>query len=351
MDNNFNFTYFTDYEKDKSVKIGVSAIVGKISKHISSHKAGWPTMIVNQLRQAGYENVTLIHDQKTDWSDLDVILIEHGMEFKGTFNIFGGANDELYDQVKRIFTKGVRIYSLHIDMPPIGKLIKERHRTGTEQFRTLLERADEANEICSTSIPRVDFIEKTDKLVFGDSHCFSTYRPGWMVSRNDGLTMHGALNRGLSTYVFPWVKELIVYMGNIDVRHHLMRQQNPLKSVDEMIESLKQQLLALNLESITLTEVLPIENVSRKIPKTGWYKKMPYFGTWEERTAISKYINIKLTLLALENGWSVYKVPEVFTNEVDELDFNVMEKPQSVHISREFHYWDYELNQQNSRIQ
>ena len=350
MDNNFNFTYFTDYEKDKSIKIGISAIVGRISKQIYSHKAGWPIMIANQLKHAGYSNVTVIHDQSVDWSDYEVILLEHGMEFKGTFNIFGGANDELYDQVKRIFTLGVRMYSLHVDMPLIGDLIKVRHRTGTEQFKSLLEKADMVNNICAT-IQRVDFIEKTDKLVLGDSHCFSTYRPGWMVCRNDGMTMFGCLNRGLKSYVYPWVKELIVYMGNIDVRHHLMRQQDPIRSVDEMMTALEQQLLELNLESITLTEVLPIENVSRKIPKTGWYKNMPYFGTWEERSALAKYISIKLNEMAKRNNWNVYKVPAIFKNENAELDFKVMERPQSVHISREFHYWDYELDQQNTRIQ
>jgi hypothetical protein len=351
MSSNFNFTYFTDYEKNKNIKIGVSAIVGKISKQISSHKAGWPTMIVNQLKHAGYTDVTLIHDQKTNWSDFEVIIIEHGMEFKGVFNIFGGANDELYDQVKRIFTQGVRLYSLHVDMPMIGDLIKVRHRTGTEQFKSLLDKADIANNICATSIPRVDFIEKTEKLVFGDSHCFSTYRPGFMVSRHDGLTMHGALSRGLNTYVYPWTKELIVYMGNIDVRHHLMRQADPLASIDKMISDYENQLKSLNLDSITIVEVLPIENVSRKIPKTGWYKKMPYFGTWEERSALSKYINIKIEMMCLANGWNVYYVPNVFTNEAGGLDFKVMEKPQSVHISREFHYWNYEENKINDKIQ
>ena len=78
---------------------------------------------------------------------------------------------------------------------------------------------------------------------------------------------------------------------------------------------------------------------------------MPYFGTWAERAALSRYINIKLNDIAERNNWSVYSVPEVFKNEAFELDFKVMERPQSVHISREFHYWDYELDQQNTRIQ
>jgi hypothetical protein len=349
MQDNFNFTYFTDYEQDKTIKIGVSALVGKISKKISSHKAGWPTMIVNQLKHAGYDNSSVVHDPSENWADFDVILLEHGMEFKGTFNIFGGANDELYDQLVRLFSPNVRLYSLHVDMPSVGDLIRVRHRSGTEKFQTLLERSEEADTICS-GIQRVDFVEKTDKLVFGDSHSFSTYRPGFMVSRHDGLTMHGALNRQLVYYVFPWTKELIVYMGNIDIRHHLMRQQNPLKSIDLMIEDYGKQLMALNLDKVTVTHVLPVENESRKIPKTGWYKGSPYMGTRDERGALSKYMNIRIDEMCEKHGFEVYKVPEIFFNESKELDMNVMEKPQSVHISREFHYWDYESNQTNQRI-
>jgi len=345
------FHYFTDFEKEKSIKIGICALIGKISKQISSHKAGWAHMIANQLKTAGYDNVTVINRVEDDWSNYDVILIDHGMEYKGAFNIFGGANNELYMQICRLFrmSYNTRLYSLNINMPDVSELVKVRLRTGTDLFKKLESSIDRIKDICSR-IPRIDFVDRSDKQILGDSHSFSLYRPGWNVTRYDGLTLHGVLERRISNFLLPQTKNLMVYFGNIDVRHHLMRQQDPIASIDKLMADYELQLKDLNMESITVSHVLPVENESRKIPKTGWYKKSAYFGTQKDRAALSFYINKKIDAMCELNGWSVYKVPTNFFNAEGELTFDVMEKPQSVHISREFHYWDYEENKPNARI-
>ena len=85
----------------------------------------------------------------------DVILIEHGMEFKGNFNIFGGANDDLYHQITRMFAPGIKMYSLHHDMPCVGTLIEKRLKTGSDLFKTLEVQIKDAKAICAR-IPRVD---------------------------------------------------------------------------------------------------------------------------------------------------------------------------------------------------
>jgi len=54
--------------------------------------------------------------------------------------------------------------------------------------------------------------------------------------------------------------------------------------------------------------------------------------------------------MANRNGWQVYKHPEVYFNDKGELTFDVMEKPKSVHISREFYRWDMEANQPNKSL-
>jgi len=94
----------------------------------------------------------------------------------------------------------------------------------------------------------------------------------------------------------------------------------------------------LNLKNAAIYEPLPIENESRKIPKTGWYKGTPFYGTWSERNKVRNYFietleeccdNIKLI------KWTKYLL-----NKKGELDFKCMEKPQSVHLSREYYpYW------------
>ena len=50
------------------------------------------------------------------------------------------------------------------------------------------------------------------------------------------------------------------------------------------------------------------------------------------------------------NGWQAYKHPEVYFNALGELTFDVMEKPKSVHIAREFYRWDLVKNQPNKKL-
>ena len=140
-------SYLTDYITDKSARIGIAALVGKLSPKISSHKSGWAYHLANQCVNAGYENVEVITSVDTDWNNFDAILLEHGMEFKGTFNIFGGANDDLYHQIMRIFSN-VKMYSLHHDMPCIGTLIDQRLHTGTDLFKTIEDKIEDIKEIC-----------------------------------------------------------------------------------------------------------------------------------------------------------------------------------------------------------
>lgn len=344
--------YLSDYISDKSSRIGIAALVGKLSPKISSHKSGWAYHLANQCVNAGYENVDVITETGVDWSDYDAILIEHGMEFKGTFNIFGGANDDLYHQLMRIFSS-TKMYSLHHDMPCIGTLIEQRLHTGTDLFKTLEDKIEDIKRICENDIPRIDCIEKTDKLCFGDSHSFSQYTPGYMTQRHDGLTMHGALKRGLDTYVYPWIKSLRVYLGNIDVRHHLMRQDNPSASVKTLLKNYESELLKLQengVEEIEVVHTLPIEHESRPLPKTGYYKDTPFFGTWAERTALVKEINAGIDDMCERNGWQAYKHPEVYFNSEGELTFDVMEKPKSVHIAREYYRWDLVNNCPNKKL-
>ena len=346
------FKYLSDYISDKSSRIGIAALVGKLSPKESSHKSGWAFHLANQCINAGYTNVEVITKVTPDWNDFDFVLLEHGMEFKGTFNIFGGANDDLYHQVMRIFSN-TKMLSLHHDMPCVGTMVQQRLHTGTDLFKTLEDKIEDIKQICANDIPRIDHIEKTDKLCFGDSHSFSQYTPGYMTQRHDGLTMFGALKRGLDMYVYPWTKSLRVYMGNIDIRHHLMRQDNPSSAVKTLLANYENELLKLqegNVENIEIIHVLPVENESRPLPKTGYYKGTPFTGTWTERTALVKEINAGIDEMCERNDWHVYKHPEIYFNSIGELTFDVMEKPKSVHIAREYYRWDLTKNESNKKL-
>ena len=344
-----NLVYFTDIEKDKSLKIAVAALIGKLSPKPQSHKSGWAFHLANQLTNAGYTNVEVITDKQTNWSDFDVILLEHGMEFKGTFNIFGGANDDLYHQITRMFATGIRMYSLHHDMPAIDALIEGRLKTGSDLFKTLEVQIKDVKELCA-KIPRIDRIQKTKSLCFGDSHSFSQYTPGYMTDRHDGLTLFGTLRRGIRTYVPEDIEELRIYLGNIDIRHHLMRQANPSKALKDMMAMYEQQLIDLEIDNIEVVQALPIENESRPLPKTGYYKGTPFAGSWAERTELVQEFNTLVEAMCNRNGWKTWKHPDVYLNSFGELTFDVMEKPKSVHIAREYYRWDLIKNETNSKL-
>ena len=350
METTNNLVYFTDLEKDKLIRIGIASLVGKLSSKLTSHKSGWAFHLANQLKHAGYQNVQVLTDI-TPWDKtrFDVILIEHGMEFKGNFNIFGGANDDLYHQITRMFAPGIKMYSLHHDMPCVGTLIEKRLKTGSDLFKTLEVQIKDAKAICAR-IPRVDKITKTNSLCFGDSHSFSQYTPNYMTDRHDGLTLFGTLRRGIRSYVPENIEALRIYLGNIDIRHHLMRQDNPSKSLKTMMEEYEQQLIDLEIDNIDVVQALPIENESRPLPKTGFYKDTPFFGTWAERTELVKEFNQLVEAMCDRNGWKTWKHPEVFLNSFGELTFDVMEKPKSVHIAREYYRWDLVNDESNKKL-
>lgn len=350
METTNNLVYFTDLEKDKLIRIGIASLVGKLSSKLTSHKSGWAFHLANQLKHAGYQNVQVLTDI-TPWDKtrFDVILIEHGMEFKGNFNIFGGANDDLYHQITRMFAPGIKMYSLHHDMPCVGTLIEKRLKTGSDLFKTLEVQIKDAKAICAR-IPRVDKITKTNSLCFGDSHSFSQYTPNYMTDRHDGLTLFGTLRRGIRSYVPENIEALRIYLGNIDIRHHLMRQDNPSKSLKTMMEEYEQQLIDLEIDNIDVVQALPIENESRPLPKTGFYKDTPFFGTWAERTELVKEFNQLVEAMCDRNGWKTWKHPEVFLNSFGELTFDVMEKPKSVHIAREYYRWDLVNDEPNTKL-
>ena len=338
---------FVDFNIDKSKKIGIDGVTSSFSSRISSHKGAWPRLIKNQLYNIGYENVTVLskHDS---WEDYDIMIIDHGMEFKGTFNLFGGANDDLYHRIKKFENYKGLILSLHIPMPDVGKLVRDRYKTGTELFKTLDDKI--ITEKCS-NIDYFEIVTKTPNLVLGDSHSFSMYIPKFMVSRNDGLTMFGVLKRGLKSFILPDVNNLILYFGNIDIRHHLCRQEYPEQALKDMLLEYEKQIKELNIKGrIELIQALPIENESRKLPKTGYYKGEPFAGTWEERTSLVHLFNSILEVICERNGWRCYKHSEKYLNELNELSFDVMEKPKSVHLSREFYRWNFDDNVLNEKL-
>ena len=336
------------------MKIAIDQVVGTVSPRPTSHKGGWAYLWANQLKHyfaaIGVSNadIKVLHNEES-WDGYDLIFLDHGMEFNGeSLNLFGGAQDAPAGRLARLIELEpdlMRLVSLDRPMPDYGGLGKGRLKSCSDGWKAV--DWDLITERCKS----IDFMTQQsmgklagwDHLALGDSHTFSMYKPGMVVCRNDGQTMFGALKRGLKSFIEPYgptIKKLTLYFGNIDIRHHLMRQPNPASAVHNMLLEYEKQIKELDMEYVELISALPIENESRKLPKTGFYKGTPFAGTWAERTKLVELFNGLLKNLCAKNGWDFYEHPDVYKNEKGELDFEVMELPQSVHLRRSFYRWD-----------
>ena len=94
------------------------------------------------------------------------------------------------------------------------------------------------------------------------------------------------------------------------------------------------------IDKIEIVAALPIESIERKLPKTGYHKGKPYWGSWDERSGTVDVFNaVCRGLCERLEGYSFVEWPKEFMNEAGELDFAYMERPQSVHISPEHYMW------------
>ena len=116
-----------------------------------------------------------------------------------------------------------------------------------------------------------------------------------------------------------------------------MRQPDPKKATRDIVRRYVAQAKELRESTkagvIRIWEPIPIENESRKLPKTGYYKGTPFYGSWAERTEI-RNVFVEELLANRSPGLEIFQWTDKLRNAKGELDFEAMEKPQSVHLSR-----------------
>ena len=171
------------------------------------------------------------------------------------------------------------------------------------------------------------------------------------MCRNDGQTLNGAINSGFDQWVQRFNPEDLTffrtYFGNIDIRHHLCRiynsRQEQVLAVKNLVQSYFEELVRIknkySIENVEVVATLPIENESRRLPKTGYYKGKPFWGSWSDRNYIHMCFNSFSKALCEELNFKFIEWPEYFLNEEKELGFEYMERPRSVHVSPRHYMW------------
>jgi hypothetical protein len=305
-----------------------------ISSNIHSHRAAQAAIYANQLEESGYDvHLDRTGDIHPDLHSFKEIFVYHGNDWGGSLNLFGGMkNYGNIDNLIRYSRFMGTVYSLWIDHPKYSEMLEPRMKG---DFHPDWHKVDWDNlkRIEQTAIT-VTEINRTNRAVTGDSHAICMYRPGWFVNSVPFKTLHGALKEGLSTFIQPHHEIAEFYFGNIDVRHHLMRQPNPEQATRDLANRYYEQLSQLDLAKVYAYELLPIENESRALPKTGYYKGTPFYGDWASRETVRLIFKDEMKKLCAQGSVNFIEWVDYLMNDKGELDFEHMEKPKSVHLSR-----------------
>jgi len=342
------------------MKALVTAPFIPIVPRLASHRSAQGIIYADQIRQTKntfygkYDAVDInwAGTAHEDHNEYDVLYVYWGSDWAGTLNLFGGVQSFPYAWNIRNFSKFKgKVYSLGIDFPKIDEMIEERIQNATSNKKEIQAEwldVDIKNLACMRrESTKIRFPHITDRIVIGDSHSICMHRPGWTVNSVPFKTLNGALTTGLNTFIEEFtsidsVTSAEFYFGNIDVRHHLCRLEgDAFENAAALAKRYVQAVDALPIRNTAIYELLPLENESRKLPKTGYYKGKPFWGSWHERDAIRRTFNRDVEALSKERGIKFIRWTDYLLNGKGELDFKFMEKPHSIHLSREFYpHWN-----------
>jgi hypothetical protein len=306
----------------KAAVIGMLNNVGSSSSH---HGGGYYHVMLNILKSEHPGDLDINPDPST-WNEYERLYILEGVNYQeNTFNFIGGPQPEHRAKLEAVANyKGLAIaVNVPIDLNVFNKRFNIDH-----QF---------------TAINCIDFARlhanSTRKLVRGDSHSLSVWRPGFGLDRTDGKTLFGFL-KDADSLVNDWNEkydEVVLYFGNIDIRFHLMRQDNPAEAVGDLIRRYVE--FARKLNNATLVNLLPVEHESRKLPGTGLYLKQPYFGTRQERMRLVDTANRIMN----NSGLKTLQWPNEWIDEDGMKMFEYMEPKQSVHLKPKYYMFANEF--------
>ena len=313
------------------MKVGMIGIGSTPSTANFSHNAGW-TYVLTSIIQYRFGDVDIVKNGNAI-HQYDVLIINEGLNYKaGSFNFFGGMQPDALVRLENLakYRGDVYCFNEQIEWSALSKRKEVREQ---ENFRV-------------EDLPAVRLIKTYDtrKLILGDSHTVSIYRPDWGISRNDGKTLFGALRPtgllgSLNTSDYD---DLHLYLGNIDIRFHLARQKDPLQAVHELCEEYRNWVLDQDC-NITVQGLIPAEDESRKIPGTGLYKGQPFFGSRELRNEMVTLFNELMYAFSEPYGYE-YRGWDLPADGFDAPKFECMESRQSVHLKPKYYKNKRNLN-------
>ena len=296
--------------------VGLISIMGNVGTTFHTQGAGYGLIQTKMLKVNHPHDTVDVNPPPSMWGNYDLLYICEGVNFvEGTFNVPGGPQPLHTEKMKAIAEfKGELRYSNSIfDFNKFNKRLKVE---GT---------FPETNTIAFYNTFLAHGLESR-KGVIGDSHALSVWKPGHTLDFTAGRTLHGFLKRETAEQINNRFDEVTLYFGNIDLRFHLMRQENPQQATADLFNTYVD--FAKQLKKTTLVQLLPVEHESRKIPGTGLYLKQPFFGTRAERMQVREIANEIIN----NSGLDVIQWPSEWIDEDGTKMLDILEMKQSVHL-------------------
>lgn len=309
----------------------VANLFAPIPRAANSHVRGWSQYWANHL------GAKIIHDL-ADVKSSDEIYVDHGVNFSGGLNLFGGVSDDLAKKLAHLVKVGPKVFSLDIPMPDYsGSLAKRLGASSTSKLLTP-KLIKSFGELLSKSNPVCYPCQYPEWLTVGDSHSTAYAIKGSEVHRTNGLTLHGLLKEwesrfpDLSQRRYKNLRGVTIVAGSIDVRHHLLRQPDPSEAALDLVIQLVDRATQISASgiSVELCAPVPVEYEGRPLPKTGYYKGTPYFGSRSDRATLTSAIKWELS-----HRWGQVISPPKSWYSMNPQEYAklIMERGGSVHIS------------------
>ena len=302
--------------------------ITNIPKLKNSHTFGWAQIWADQL------NAAINHKCDDPILATDTVYIEHGVNFGGTLNLFGGATEELYDRINRVMSCN-NVISLDIDMPDWGEQLGKRMNAATTFNKIDAAWCQALSNWCK-NIKRLRQQDLTNMtgISVGDSHTPSFSNKNDIVLRENGRTLIGALKRGIESDLnglIPTMPITLCY-GSIDIRHHLLRLEGKF-DIKDLIKKYVDQGKELEKKykiDVSYCAPVPVEYEGRKLPKTGYFKGKPFWGCHTKRKTLTFQFISELEAHKV----NIVKPPqEWYTMDSEKYAKEHMEANSSVHIS------------------
>jgi len=262
--------------------------IANIPINPKSHTHGWTMVWRDQL------NAKIDHKCSTKVLSANTVYIDHGANFGGTLNLFGGATEELYNRLN-IIAACNNVVSLDWDMPDFGAMLKKRIGAKTTYAGITESWCDALSKrfVNTPSLKQENL--SYDSITLGDSHTIAFSGRNHRVFRNDGKTLFGSIKSSFDSMLRGATPIADVYLcfGSIDIRHHILRHDG--FELSEFIREYVNRGKKLEQKygcNVSYCAPVPVEFEGRRIPKTGYYKKTPFFGSLEERKTLTEnFIN------------------------------------------------------------